>query len=677
MHPTRERWRTRDPYVLVTSQILPSALHPTVSRRFVTRPAPTVDVQRILRSESTAGSDPATGGADSEPRSLPAQVVMLSDTPAPLKGETMSAQGNSGAGRISRRRFLRYTAATGVAATTAPSLAAPASAATADRRNGVPVPRFEWAEATIAELQAAMRRGDVTSRQLTQAYISRITEVDFNGPRLNSVLEINPDALTIADELDAERRAGHVRGPLHGIPILLKDNIATDDRMETTAGSLALLGSRPPRDAFVARRLRNAVVVLLGKANLAEWANFRSFQSSSGGTGRAGQCLNPYVLDRNPSGSSSGPAAAIAANLAAVAVGTETDGSITAPASACSVVGLKPTLGLISRSGIIPIAHSQDTSGPMARTVADAATLLGGMTGIDPRDPATAKSEGHRHPDYRRFLDRNGLRGARLGVWREGIFGFSPETDEIIEQAIDQLRALGAEIIDPANFPNVGRLFGPEFTVLLYEFKADIKAYLSELHNTDIRSLLDLIRFNETHAGVEMPWFGQELFQLSQTFGPLTDDAYKRALRRSKRQSQDGIDSVMDTFHLDAIICSVSGPPWTTDLVNGDHFAPISGTTPAAVAGYPHINVPAGYSHHQLPVGLSFFGRAWSEPTLIKLAYAYEQGADVRHPPRFLRSLGVEDFVPRASRPVARSSGVAATTRVEQSRAALSSMPRL
>jgi amidase len=591
----------------------------------------------------------------------------------------MRAPDGARRGGFSRRNFLRYSAATGLAAAAAPAITGQA-ASTAAVRHGVPVPKFEWAEATIAELQTAMRRGDTTSRQLTQAYITRINEVDFTGARLNSVLEINPDALTIADELDAERRAGHVRGPLHGIPILLKDNIATDDRMETTAGSLALLGSRPPRDAFVARQLRNAGAVVLGKANLAEWANFRSFQSSSGWTGRAGQCLNPYVLDRNPSGSSSGSAAAVAANLAAAAVGTETDGSITAPASSCSVVGLKPTLGLISRSGIIPLAHSQDTSGPMTRTVADAATLLSAMTGVDRRDPATAASKGHIHADYRRFLDPKGLQGARIGVWRDGIFGASPETDEIMERAIDQIKALGAEVVDPADFPHVERLFGPEFTVLFYEFKTDIRAYLSELRNTDIRSLRDLIAFNDRHAGVEMPWFGQEIFELSQSFGPLTDDAYRRALRRAKRLSQDGIDSVMDSHGLDAIVCSVSGPPWTTDLVDGDHFAAISGTTPAAVAGYPHINVPAGYSHYQLPVGISFFGRAWSEPKLIKLAYAYEQGADVRHPPRFLRSLGVEDFVPRASRPVARSSGVAAAPSLrtaDGSRVGLRPMPRL
>jgi amidase len=562
----------------------------------------------------------------------------------------MKADDSSSDGRISRRRFLRYVGASGVAAATAPGIAGSASAATPERRDGVSVPEFEWAEATIADLQAAMERGETNARHLTQAYITRINEVDFTGARLNSIIDINPDALAIADQLDAERRSGHVRGPLHGIPVLLKDNIATDDRMETTAGSLALLGSRPPRDAFVAGQLREAGAVLLGKANLSEWANFRSFQSSSGWSGRAGQCLNPYVLDRNPSGSSSGSAAAVAANLTAVSVGTETDGSITAPASACSVVGLKPTLGLISRSGIIPIAHSQDTSGPMSRTVADAATLLSAMTGIDRRDPATKESRGHVRRDYRRFLDKRGLQGARIGVWRRGIFGFSPETDAVMEDAIAQIKELGAEVVDPANFPHVNSLFGPEFTVLLYEFKADIRAYLSELRNTAMRSLHDLIRFNKTHAGVEMPWFGQEIFLLSQSFGPLTDKAYREALRTSKRLAQGGIDTVMDRYHLDAIVASVSGPPWTTDLVNGDHFAPISGTTPAAVAGYPNINVPAGYSHHQLPVGISFFGRAWSEPTLIKLAYAYEQGADVRHPPRFLRSLGVEDFVPRAAR---------------------------
>jgi amidase len=554
--------------------------------------------------------------------------------------------------RISRRSFLRYSAATGVAAAAAPGVASAQAGAAERSSRRIDVPDFEWDEVTIAELQRAMESGGNSSRRIVQDFIERIDQVDLHGPRLNSVIEINPDALAIADELDRERRGGRVRGPLHGVPILLKDNVATDDRMETTAGSLALLGSRPPRDAFIARRLREAGAVILGKTNLSEWANFRSFQSSSGWSGRAGQCLNPYVLDRNPSGSSSGSGAAVAASLAAAAIGTETDGSITAPASATSVVGLKPTLGLASRSGIIPIAHSQDTAGPMSRTVEDAAILLGAMTGVDPRDPVTKESAGKVYLNYRRFLDPNGLRGARIGVWRQGNFGFSPEADAIIEGAIERIRGLGAEIVDPADIPDVGALFNIEFTVLLYEFKADIRAYLSELRNTRMRTLRDLINFNQSHERAEMRWFGQELFLLSQTFGPLTEPAYLEALATSKRLARRGIDGVMDRYKLDAIVHPVSGPPWTTDLVNGDHFFPIAGTSPAAVAGYPHINVPAGYSHRQLPVGISFTGRAWSEPALLNYAYAFEREADVRHAPRFLRSLGIEDFVPRAVRPL-------------------------
>jgi amidase len=553
---------------------------------------------------------------------------------------------------MSRRSFLRYSAATGAAAAAVPGLSA-AQAGAAERSSpAVDVPDFEWDEVTIAELQRAMESGGNSSRRIVQDFIERIDQVDLHGPRLNSVMEINPDALVIADELDRERRGGHIRGPLHGIPILLKDNIATDDRMETTAGSLALLGSRPPRDAFIARRLREAGAVILGKTNLSEWANFRSFQSSSGWSGRAGQCLNPYVLDHNPSGSSSGSGAAIAGSLAAAAIGTETDGSITAPASATSVVGLKPTLGLASRSGIIPIAHSQDTAGPMARTVEDAAIVLGAITGVDARDPITKKSGGKVYLNYRRFLDPAGLRGARIGVWREGNFGFSPEADAIVENAIETIRGLGAEIVDPADIPNVGEIFGPEFTVLLYEFKADIRAYLSELRDTRMRTLRDLINFNQSHERAEMRWFGQEIFLVSQTFGPLTEPAYLEALATSKRLARQGIDGVMDRYKLDAIVHPVSGPPWTTDLVNGDHFFPIAGTSPAAVAGYPNINVPAGYSHRHLPVGISFTGRAWSEPALLTYAYAFERAANVRHAPRFLRSLGIEDFVPRAARAV-------------------------
>jgi amidase len=552
---------------------------------------------------------------------------------------------------ITRRKFLGYSAAAGAVAATSPALPGITSSARASTRAASPagtphVPHFRWEEATIAQLQAAMDAGHLTSRHLTAAYIQRIRQIDFAGPQLNSVLQINPDALAIASALDAERRRRGARGPLHGIPILVKDNYATDDRMETTAGSLALLGSQVPRDAFVVKGLREAGAVILGKANLSEWANFRSFQSSSGWCGRAGQCLNPYVLDHNPCGSSSGSGTAPSANLAVAALGTETDGSITCPSSLTSLVGIKPTLGLTSRSGVIPIAHSQDTTGPMTRTVADLATILGAMTGVDPRDPATSASQGKFHRDYRPFLDPNGLRGARIGVWREGNFGFNNESDEIADDAFRAMSRLGATLVDPADIPQPPELFEAEFTVLLYEFKTDIAKYLSELSNTSMRTLADLILFNEQHAGQEMPWFGQEIFLLSETFGPLTDPAYLDALATSKRLAgPEGIDAVMDRYDLDAIVAPVASPPWTTDLVLGDHFT-FSSTSPAAVAGYPNLAVPAGYAFGELPVGMSFMGRAWTEPTLIKLAYSFEQGTRVRHAPRFLSTLGTHDFIP-------------------------------
>jgi amidase len=401
-----------------------------------------------------------------------------------------------------------------------------------------------------------------------------------------------------------------------------------------------------PRDAFVVRQLRRAGAVILGKANLSEWANFRSTQSSSGWSGRAGQCLSPYVLDHNPCGSSSGSGAAVAANLAAASLGTETDGSIVCPSSNNSLVGIKTTLGLTSRSGVVPIAHSQDVTGPMARTVADAATVLGPMTGVDPRDPATAASRGHFHRDYRRFLDPNGLRGARIGVWREGVFGISPEADAIAEAAIAELSRLGATVVDPADIPNVADIGDPELTVLLCEFKDDIAAYLSELRNTSMRTLADLIAFNEANAERELRWFGQEVFLQSEATGGTADPAYPEALATSKRLAQQGIDQTMDRHDLDAIVSITDSPPWTTDLVNGDHFL-LGSSTPSAVAGYPSIAVPAGYSFGELPVGISFIGRRWSEPTLIKLAHGFEQGAKVRHAPRFLPSLGVKEFLPR------------------------------
>jgi amidase len=551
------------------------------------------------------------------------------------------------ADRISRRSFLKASGTAGAAGALA-GAGTIANAGAAMAGSDHEVPSFPFEEATIAELQAAMAAGRLTSRRLTRAYLRRIRQIDLSGIKLNSVIEINPDAQEIAAELDAERHRGKVRGPLHGIPLLVKDNFATRDRMETTAGSLALVGARVPRDAFVVRRLRRAGAVILGKANLSEWANFRSTQSSSGWSGRAGQCLSPYVLDRNPCGSSSGSGTAVAANLAAASLGTETDGSIVCPSSHNALVGIKPTLGLTSRSGVIPIAHSQDVTGPMARTVADAATVLGPMTGVDPRDPATAESKGHSHRDYRRFLDPDGLRGARIGIWREGVFGISPEADAVAEAAVGELSRLGATVVDPADIPNVSDVFDPEFTVLLYEFKADIAAYLAELRNTSMRALADLIAFNEANADRELRWFGQEIFLLAEATGGLDDPAYLEALATSQRVAREGIDQTMDRFDLDAIFSLTNSPPWTTDLVNGDHFL-TSSSTPSAVSGYPNITVPAGFSFDELPVGVNFIGRRWSEPTLLKLAYGFEQGTNARHAPRFLESLGVKEFLPRDS----------------------------
>ncbi len=500
---------------------------------------------------------------------------------------------------------------------------------------------FDLDELSIAELQHRMEAGIDTSRSLTEKYLARIDAIDRHGPMLRSVLEVNPDALAIADRMDAERRAGHVRGPLHGIPVLIKDNIATADRMMTTAGSLALVGAQPPKDAFVVQRLREAGVVLLGKTNLAEWANFRSNQSSNGWSGRGGQTKNPYALDRSPIGSSSGSAAAVAANLAPVAVGTETDGSIIAPSSAQALVGIKPTLGLVSRTGIVPIAHSQDSAGPMARTVADAAVLLGAMVGIDPDDKVTKNSVTRGRRDYTAFLTADALRGARLGVVRDKMFGMSAAADRIANAAIEEMRRQGAIIVDPANIPTIGTFDESEHQVMLYEFKADLEKYLAWLGPTaPVHSLADVIAFNEAHQDVEMPYFGQELMIESEKKGPLTSLEYRAALTNDRRQARTmGIDAVMRKYNLDALVSPSFMPATVIDLVNGDGvpvtaLASESPTTVAAVAGYPHITVPAG-SFRGLPVGISFFGGAWSEPKLISLAYAYEQATRHRHPPTF------------------------------------------
>lgn len=504
------------------------------------------------------------------------------------------------------------------------------------------IPPFALEETTIAYLQAGMAAGTMTARSITQQYLDRIAELDRQGPTLRNVLETNPDALSIADSLDQERKAGKMRGPLHGIPILLKDNIGTADRMTTTAGSLALAGSIPLQDAFIAGKLRAAGAILLGKTNLSEWANFRSTHSSSGWSGRGGQAKNPYVLDRNPCGSSSGSGAAVSANLCAAAIGTETDGSIVCPSSANGIVGIKPTVGLVSRAGIIPISHTQDTSGPMARTVRDAAIILGALTGVDARDPATSSSSASAQTDYTKYLDPNGLRGARIGVARTRFFGYSDVTDKVINDAIERMKAQGAVIVDPANIATAGKFDDSEFDVLLYEFKADLNKYLAALGpKAPVKTLAEIIAFNEQHKDTSMPWFGQEIMIQAQAKGPLTEKKYLAALAKDLKMSRvDGIDATMNKYKLDAIVAPTGSPAWVTDLVNGDHFSGAS-STPAAVAGYPNINVPAGFSHG-LPIGVSFFGRAYSEPTLIKLAYAYEQASKHRRAPTFIPTLGSE-----------------------------------
>jgi amidase len=546
---------------------------------------------------------------------------------------------------MDRRKFVRLGAGAvaGAAAVRGKPLAGETltgseAAAAAPNSRRFAVAPFALEETTIADLQAAMAAGRMTARSITQQYLSRIAELDKKGPTLRHVLETNPDALSIADSLDRERKAGKVRGPLHGIPILIKDNIDTADRMTTTAGSWALAGSIPLQDAFIAARLRAAGAILLGKTNLSEWANFRSSHSSSGWSGRGGQAKNPYVLDRNPCGSSSGSGGAVSANLSALAIGTETDGSIVCPSSANGVVGIKPTLGLVSRAGIIPIAHNQDTAGPMARTVRDAAILLGVIAGVDPRDSATSASSGRGQADYTQFLDASGLRGARIGVVRKH-FGFNDDVDALMTSAIDVMKQQGAVIVDPVEIATEGKFDDTEFDVLLYEFKADLNTYLAGLGpKAPVRTLQDIINYNEAHKDQEMPFFGQDIMIKAQAKGPLTEKAYLDALANDQKQSREqGIDAAMDKNKLDALITPTGGPAWITDLITGDHFGG-GYSTASAVAGYPHITVPAGFTH-SLPVGISFFGRAYSEAALIKIAYAYEQATKRRRAPTFIRTL--------------------------------------
>ncbi|MGC4034806.1 MAG: amidase [Chitinophagaceae bacterium] len=535
---------------------------------------------------------------------------------------------------MKRRDFLTSAALAGVASVVAESCSTP----TTNAKETTPVPfrdDFELSEITITDLQAKLKGGQYTSEELVNTYLERIRKIDKAGPAINSIIETNPDAVAIAKTLDVERKAGKLRGPLHGIPVVIKDNIDTADKMKTTAGSLALADSIALKDSFVAQKLREAGAIIIAKTNLSEWANIRSSRSTSGWSGRGGLTKSPYALDRNACGSSSGTGAAVAANLAVAGIGTETDGSIVCPSTHNSLVGIKPTLGLISRSGIIPIAHSQDTAGPMARTVKDAAILLGALTGTDTRDIATNDSVGKSFTDYTIYLDPNGLKGMRIGVARK-YFGISAQNDKLMNDAIDVMKKAGAVIVDPVEIPHTDEYGDTEFEVLLYELKADLNTYLSGLSpKVQVKTLKDIIDFNEKNKDAEMKYFGQDTFIKAQEKGPLTDKVYLDALAKNHRLSrEEGIDAIMNKEKLDAMIAPTGGTPWLTDLINGDHF---SGgySSPSAVAGYPHITVPVGYIFG-LSVGISFFGKAWSEPTLIKIAFAYEQLTQHRREPGFL-----------------------------------------
>jgi amidase len=539
-----------------------------------------------------------------------------------------------------RRSFLSTAVVGGAAATLTrfyPALGAARDVTSAEPASDVKP--FELDEITISDLQDGMKSGKFTARSLVEKYSARIEEIDKNGPAINCVIELNPDAVSIADSLDEERKARGPRGLLHGVPVLIKDNIDTADKMMTTAGSLALVGSKPAQDSYLAQRLRAAGAVILGKTNLSEWANIRSSHSTSGWSGRGGLTKNPYALDRNPCGSSSGTGAGISANLCAAGIGTETDGSIVCPASSNGLAGIKPTVGLVSRSGIIPISHSQDGAGPMCRTVRDAAILLGALTGVDPQDLATAASQGRSLTNYAQFCDPNGLKGARIGIARK-YFGFNDAVDALMEQSLDAMKRQGATLVDPADIETFGKFDESELLVFMYELKADLNAYLARLGpHAPVHTLKDIIAFNDRNRKTEMPYFGQDLFLKAEAKGPLSEKAYLDALEKNHQLARtEGIDATMDKYHLDAIVAPSGGPAWITDLVNGDHVAGGSSNA-AAVAGYPNINVTAGFIS-SLPVGISFFGRAWSEATLIRLAFAFEQATKARQAPRFLATIG-------------------------------------
>lgn len=532
---------------------------------------------------------------------------------------------------MKRRTFFKTTTLSGSVV----ALAGVAACTTETKESVKPdFSEFDLNEITIDELQQKMVSGELSSVVICQKYLERIKIVD---PVLKSVIELNPDVLEIARQLDEERKAGKIRGPLHGIPIMIKDNIDTFDKMQTTAGSLALEENKANIDAFIVQRLRDAGAVLLGKTNLSEWANFRSTNSSSGWSGRGGQVRNPYCLDRSPCGSSSGTGAAVSANLCAIGIGTETNGSIVCPSGINGIVGIKPTLGLWSRRGIIPIAHSQDTAGPMARTVKDAAILLGALSAFDPTDAETHIEKGETFTDYTQFLDENGLTGMRIGIASEMI-GFNSKVDALFKLAVETMKSKGAEIIEEVKFENRRKWGDLSYQVLLYEFKADLNKYLQEHSSAPVKSMEEIIEFNKKNADLEMPWFDQEIFEQAQAKGDLTTEEYLKALADSKQfAGKEGIDAVMKEHNLDAIIAQTNGPAWTIDWVNGDHFSGGS-SSPAAISGYPNITVPMGYVHG-LPVGISFFGKAWSEPKLLKIAYAFEQATKHRKAPGFLETL--------------------------------------
>jgi amidase len=600
-----------------------------------------------MRAEGVPGLAAAASRAYrcSRRRSDNEQLEITMSEPESKKTATQTdlSGDDQGSSEVSRRRFLGLGAAAG-AATLAGLGSACAPAGSDDQGGtgldagedgGFALPHPELEEVTLDRLQAGMASGEWTSEQVTRAYLDRIAAGNLRGPELRAVIETNPDALSLAAGLDQERAEGRVRGPLHGVPVLLKDNIDTADGMTTTAGSLALEGSTPSRDAFIVERLREAGAIVLGKANLSEWANFRSTRSSSGWSGRGGQCRNPFALDRNPCGSSSGSGAGVSANFTALAIGTETNGSVVCPSSASGVVGIKPTVGLWSRSGIIPISVTQDTAGPMCRTVRDATILLGACTGIDPRDSHTQRSEGHASADYTPFLDAQGLRGARIGIVRD-TFGSHEGVTAILEEAMEVMRAAGADLVDPVEIPDQGGVGGVAYQTMLYEFKAGLNEYFASLGpDAPVRTLEDVIAFNEANADRSMPYFQQEIMLLAQEKGPLSEQAYLDGIAEKRRRAgPEGIDRVMNEHNLDALFGPTGGPAWVTDLVNGDNYS-ISSSSPAAISGYPNVTVPAGFVFG-MPVGVSFWGREWSEGPLIRIAYAFEQATLHRRAPGFL-----------------------------------------